>query len=311
LGPHVTQAGSRVAPERLRFDFHHSAPLAREERRRVEDIVNEKILGDLMVHVCRMTKEQAHQVGAMALFGEKYGNEVRTVMVAQTNDCQRAREAWSLELCGGTHVHATGQIGFFKILGQSAVSAGVRRIEAVAGLPAVRQVQQMEYQLSQAAEALKTSPEDLLPRIEKLLAQEKQLERDLQAAQSSQLRSKFDEILKDSKSVGGITFISRRLDGVDEKQLRDVADRLRESGSVDLVLVACALDEKVSFVVSVRKDVPARGVQAGRIAKEFAALLQGSGGGRPDFAQGGGKDPALLDNALGQVENIIKRLLGH
>jgi alanyl-tRNA synthetase len=307
LGPHVTQAGSLVAPDRLRFDFHHHAPLSREERQRAEDVVNQKILSDLMVHTCRMTKEEAQKVGAMALFGEKYGHDVRTVMVSESNDCQRAREAWSLELCGGTHVHATGQIGFFKILSQSAVSAGVRRIEAVAGLPALRAVQQMDYQLAMAAETLKTSPEELLPRIEKMLAQERQLERELQAAKNSQLRSRFDDILKDAKSMGGITYISHRLAGVDEKQLREVADRLRESGRLDLVLVASVQEEKVSFVVSVKKDAAVR-LPAGQVAKEFATLLEGSGGGRPDFAQGGGKNPALLEEALQQVESIIRHV---
>lgn len=306
LGPHVTQAGSLVAPERLRFDFHHQAPLTREERQRVEDIVNQKIMGDLMVHTCRMTKEEAQKVGAMALFGEKYGAEVRTVMVSKADDCKRANEAWSLELCGGTHVHATGQVGFFKILGQSAVSAGVRRLEAVAGLPALRAMQQMEHQLALAAESLKTTPEELIPRLSKLLARERQLEKELQAAQSSHLRSQFDEILRGAQSVGSIRFVACRLGGVGDKQLREVADRLRDSGRLDLALVAAADEEKVGFVVSVRRDM--RHLNAGQVAKEFAALIEGSGGGRPDFAQGGGKNVALLDGALGQVETLIKRL---
>jgi alanyl-tRNA synthetase len=168
LGAHVTQAGSLVAPDRLRFDFNHNAPLTREERQRVEDIVNTKILSDLHVRPCPMAKEEAQKKGAMMLFGEKYGEEVRAVSISSFNDCDHWQDAWSMELCGGTHVHSTGQIGLFKIISQASVSAGVRRIEAVAGLPALEAIRRMEHQLAIVAESLKTTPDELLPRIDRL-----------------------------------------------------------------------------------------------------------------------------------------------
>lgn len=308
LGGHVTQAGSLVAPDRLRFDFNHNAPLNSEQKERVEDIVNGHIFKDLHVRSCAMTKNEAHKIGAMMLFGEKYGDDVRTIAVSEHNDCDHIHQAWSLELCGGTHVHKTGQIGIFKIVSQASVSAGVRRLEAVAGWAALDAVRKAERQLNTVAETLKTTPEDLLPRLDKLLAQEKALEKELSKLKSTALRSQFDDILKSSKSIGGIAFISHRLDGIDEKQLREVADRLKDSGQLGVVVMASGQDEKVSFVVSVQKDVASRGLAAGAIAKEFAGLIQGSGGGRPDFAQGGGKNVAALDGALGEVENILRRL---
>ena len=242
------------------------------------------------------------------LFGEKYGDEVRAVSISEHDDCDHWQEAWSMELCGGTHVHTTGRIGFFKIISQASVSAGVRRIEAVAGTSALLAVRRMEHQLATVAETLKVTPDELQPRIDKLLAQERQLEKELQALKSTALRSQFDEMAKTAKSVGGITFVSRRVEGVDEKQLRDVADRLKDSGRLGFVVIATVQEGKVSFVVSVQKDVAARGVHAGLLAKEIAVLIQGSGGGRPDFAQGGGKNPEALDHALSEVEAIVKKL---
>jgi alanyl-tRNA synthetase len=307
LGLHVTQSGSLVAPDRLRFDFTHYAALSQEERQRVEDLVNEQILKNVSVHVHQVSIKEAQKAGAMALFGEKYGDQVRAVMVSD-EDWQRAPEAWSLELCGGTHVNATGQIGFFKILSETAISAGVRRIEAVAGKAAVQAVRRMEYQLSTAAEVLHTTPAEIQTRIDRILQQEKDLEKEIRSLKSSALRSKFDDIAKSSQTVGCIRFISQRMDGIDDKQLREIADRLRDSGNLDLVVIASVKEEKVSFVISVSKTAVERGLNAGSLARELASLLQGSGGGRPDFAQGGGKNLAALENALGQVGNFVKKL---
>ena len=307
LGAHVTQAGSLVAPDRLRFDFNHSAPLTPEERQKIEDIVNAQILNDIPVRACHMTKDQAQKVGAMMLFGEKYGADVRAVMVSR-HDCSRAQEAWSLELCGGTHVHATGQIGLFKITNQSSVSAGVRRLEAVAGRAALEAVRRMERRLSTLAESLKTTPEELPARVERLLARENQLDKELQRHKTGALREQYEEIAKTASSVGGIQVISRRLEGGDEKQLRDIADRLKNDGRAEVVVLAAVHDGKVSFVVSVRKETVNRGVQAGQLAKEFAALVEGSAGGRPDFAQGGGKNPEALAHALEEVVPMIKKM---
>ncbi len=308
LGPHVTQAGSLVAPDRLRFDFNHNAPLSREERERVEDIVNRQVLNNIPIQECHMTKEEAHKIGAMMLFGEKYGENVRAILVSKF-DCKQPEQAWSLELCGGTHVDETGQIGLFKIISQAAVSAGVRRLEAVAGLSALKVIRRLEHQLQMAAETLKTTPEELSGRLEKVLSQEKNLQREIESLKSTAMRSQFDDIAKGSVSVGGSQVISKRLEGVDDKQLREVADRLRDGAGIGVVVLASVNEGKVSFVVSVQKELVERGWHAGHVAKEIAAKIQGSGGGRADFAQGGGKDVAALDEALAGVQDILKHLV--
>jgi alanyl-tRNA synthetase len=305
LGKHVTQAGSLVAPDRLRFDFNHNAPLTREEKERVEDIVNRQILNDISIQECHITKDEAHKIGAMMLFGEKYGENVRAIMVSQY-DCKQPQQAWSLELCGGTHVEKTGQIGLFKIVSQASVSAGVRRMEAVAGLSALQTIRRLENQLMSAAETLKTTPEDLPARLDKVLAQEKQMEREIQTLKSKEMRSQFDDIAKSAVSVGGVQVISQRLSGVDDKQLREVSDRLRDGAGAGVVVLASVNDDKVSFVVSVQKALTERGIHAGHLAKSFAGLIEGSGGGRPDFAQGGGKKVAALDQALAKATTFVK-----
>ena len=255
-----------------------------------------------------MTKDEAAHIGATMLFGEKYGENVRAIMVSKF-DCKQPQEAWSIELCGGTHVDETGQIGLFKIVSQAAVSSGVRRLEAVAGAAALHQVRRMESQLSLAAETLKTTPEELTVRLGKMLAQEKQLEEEIESLKSTALRSQFDDMAKSSISVGGVTVVMKRLEGVDDKQLGAVADRLRDGAGAGVVVLASVANDRVNFVISVQKALTERGWHAGHIAKEFAALIQGSGGGRPDFAQGGGKDVAALDKALAQVETILKHLV--
>jgi alanyl-tRNA synthetase len=308
LGPHVTQAGSLVAPDRLRFDFNHNAPLSREERERVEDIVNRQVFNNIPIQECHMTKDEAHKIGAMMLFGEKYGENVRAIMVSKF-DCKQPEQAWSLELCGGTHVDETGQIGLFKIISQTAVSAGVRRLEAVAGFSALALVRRLEHQLQSAADTLKTTPEDLTLRLEKILSQEKNLQKEVESLKSTAIRSQFDDIAKNSVSIAGAQVVSRRLDGVDDKQLSQVADRLRDGAGIGVVVLASVNEGKISFVVSVQKALADRGWNAGHVAKEIAAQIQGSGGGRPDFAQGGGKNVAALDKALAGVEDILKHLV--
>jgi alanyl-tRNA synthetase len=303
LGAHVTQAGSLVAAEKLRFDFNHNAPLTPEQRQKVEDIVNSQILNDIPVRACPMTKDQAHKVGAMMLFGEKYGAEVRAVMVSQ-HDCTRAQDAWSLELCGGTHVHATGQVGLFKIVSQSAVSAGVRRIEAVAGRAALQAIRRMEQQLATLAESLKTTPDELPARVDRLLSKESELEKQLQQHKSGALREQFSEIAKQAASIDNLSVIVHALgDDVDPKQIREMADRLKENGSADLAILLTTKDDKTSFVVSAAKKAVERNINASLMAKEIAAQIQGSAGGRPDFAQGGGK----IAFGIELVKQIIKK----
>ncbi len=305
LGIHVTQAGSLVAPDRLRFDFNHNAPLTPAERKQVEDIVNTQILNDIPVRACPMTKDRAQEIGAMMLFGEKYGTDVRTVMVSH-HDCTQPKEAWSLELCGGTHVHATGKIGLFKITSQSSVSAGVRRIEAVAGHAAVLSIRRMEQQLQSLAEVLKTTPDELSVRIDKLLSQQVLLERELQQYRTGALRDQFDTLLKKAQPVGDMSVIVCPIEGVDGKQIREIADRLKEKGNEVVVLITTQ-DDKSSFVVSVGKKAIERGVNANHVAKDIAAKIQGSAGGRPDFAQGGGQKAEGIGFEF--VRDVIKKSL--
>jgi alanyl-tRNA synthetase len=299
LGTHVTQAGSLVAPDRLRFDFNHNAPLTPQERQRVEDIVNSQILNDIPVRACKMTKDQAHQIGAMMLFGEKYGADVRAVMVSP-HDCTRAQEAWSLELCGGTHVHATGQVGLFKIVSQSAVSAGVRRLEAVAGRAALQAVRRMEHQLSTLAESLKTTPDELVPRVQKLMARENELEKSLQKQKSGEIQNEVEEQAKSITNVGGLEAVIVDV-MADPKQLREVVENLKNKSKAQVFVVSSKMDDKVSFVVARGKDANANQVDANKIAKNLASEINGSGGGRPDFAQGGGKDVKKFSKELVKV----------
>jgi alanyl-tRNA synthetase len=303
LGTHVTQAGSLVAPDRLRFDFNHNAPLSPQERQRVEDIVNGQILNDIPVRACKMTKDQAHQVGAMMLFGEKYGTDVRAVMVSP-HDCTRAQEAWSLELCGGTHVHATGQVGLFKIVSQSAVSAGVRRLEAVAGRAAIQAVRRMEHQLQTLAETLKTTPDELVPRVDRLLAKESELEKKIQQQKSGELKSQVEEIAKKTSKVGSLDVIIMDIDA-DAKQMREMIDRLKDLSPAQVLILSTQKDEKISFVVAAGKNADRMIVDANKIAKGLAAEIEGSGGGRPDFAQGGGKVSPRFTQKL--IEDVIAK----
>ena len=312
LGNHITQAGSLVAPDRLRFDFTHFSALTPEQRRQIEDRVNEKILADIPVQAHEVDRPDARTAGAMALFGEKYGARVRTIRVQQ-EAWEKASEAWSLELCGGTHVRATGQIGLFKILSETAVSSGVRRMEAVAGFASLGALRRMEEQMAKAAEVLRTTPDAMPQAIERLMSQRKELERQIEGQKADALKRQFGQGAEASavqvQTVEGIRFVSRELQGVDDKQLGEASDTLRDQQKLGIVVLAAIKEDKVSFVVSVQKEQVARGLQAGALAKLIAARLQGSGGGRPEFAKGGGKDVAALPAVLAEVGNFIQSLL--
>jgi alanyl-tRNA synthetase len=312
LGNHVTQAGSLVAPDRLRFDFTHFSALTPEQRRQVEDVVNEKILADIPVQAHEVDRSEARTAGAMALFGEKYGARVRTIRV-HPEAWEKANESWSLELCGGTHVRATGQIGLFKILSENGLSAGVRRIEAVTGMASLGAVRRMEEQMAKVSDSLRTTPDALPQAIEKLVSQRKDLERQIEAQKTESLKRQFGQAGENPaaqvQTLDGLRFIARQLEGVDDRQLRDASDTLRDQQKLDIVVVAAVNEGKISFVVAAKKDAAARGVQAGALAKVIAARLQGSGGGKPEFAQGGGRDVAALPAVLSDVGNFIQSLL--
>lgn len=295
LGDHVKQSGSLVAPDRLRFDFTHYTAMTERERERVEALVNERVIENHPVETQVMDIEAATKTGAMALFDEKYGDKVRVVTVKDV----------SKELCGGTHTRASGDIGMFKILSESGIAAGVRRIEAVAGRQAYQEFKREEQQLADIAQLLKASDAEVVSRVEKLLENVKSLEKELgrfkQKAQSSQA----GDVVGDARKIGGVNVLAKRIDGMDPKELRDFGDKLRDKLGSGILALGSAKDGKVSLIVMVTKDLTDR-FHAGNLIKELAAILGGTGGGKPDLAQSGGKDPEKLDAALERLYTIIR-----
>jgi alanyl-tRNA synthetase len=300
LGSHVKQAGSLVAPDRLRFDFVHFQAIARDELDRIERIVNEQVYRNTPVRTdVDVSPEQAVAAGAMALFGEKYGDKVRVVSVP----------GFSTELCGGTHVSATGDIGFFAIVAESGVAAGVRRVEAVTGAGAVEWAQQTRARLDSVIDALRVNPDQAVEAIEKLQSETKRLAReaaDLKtrlAMGGGGRRGGFDSI-----DVGGVKLVAQAISGVEKDGLRDVADQIRGQIKSGIVVLASTSDGKVHIVVAVTPDLTSR-IKAGQIVKEIAPIVGGGGGGRPDFAEAGGKQPEKIDEMLVASKAVVAKLL--
>ena len=296
LGTHVAQAGSLVAPDHLRFDFSHGASVKDSEVAKVEDLVNEHVQANIVVTPAEMDLNAALQSGAMALFGEKYGDRVRVIRIGD----------FSTELCGGTHLEATGQIGLFKVVSEGAVASGVRRIEAVTGEAALRHVGQEEAALRESAGLLKIPPLELPQRLQKLLDEQKQLEKQLRDLEARVAKGRAQELAASAKVVGGVSVLSARLDGLDAEGLRSVMDTLRERMSSGVIVLGSSMDGKVTLIASVSKDLTKR-IQAGKLIQEMAPLVGGKGGGRPDLAQGGGPDASRLDEALARVPALIER----
>jgi alanyl-tRNA synthetase len=295
LGTHVKQAGSLVAPDRLRFDFQHFAAVTRDQLDQIERIVNEQIYRNTAVQTEVRATEEAMASGAMALFGEKYGDRVRVVSIP----------GFSLELCGGTHVRATGDIGFFVITQESGVAAGVRRIEALTGAGAVAYYQQQRASLDRIAVALNTTPDQGVDIVQRLQTDVKRLARELEqvkmkAALGGGSTGAHDEV----REVKGVKLIARRVSGLEKGALRGLSDSLRDRLGSGVVVIASENDGKVSLVVSVTKDLTSR-VQAGRLVKELAPIVGGGGGGRPDFAEAGGKDPSKIDELLAKAPEVL------
>jgi alanyl-tRNA synthetase len=296
LGSHVAQAGSLVAPDHLRFDFSHGAGVKEREIEQIEELVNEQVQKNIQLTREEMDLDAALRSGAMALFGEKYGQRVSVVKIGD----------FSVELCGGTHLEATGQLGLLKIDTEGAVAAGVRRIEAVAGPAALDKVARHESALKEAAELLKIAPLEVPRRLARLLDEQKQLERQLAELETKLARSRADDLVAAAREVNGVAVIASRVDGLDPEGLRAVADRLRERLGAGVVVVGGAQDGKVNLVAAVTKDLTRR-FPAGKIVQEVAKVVGGGGGGRPDLAQAGGKDAAKLDEALALVYEIVGR----
>ena len=298
LGAHVKQAGSVVEPARLRFDFTHYAPVAPEELAEIERLANEAILRDMPVSIQQMEIEKALETGAMALFGEKYGDRVRVVAVGD----------FSRELCGGTHVRHAGEIGLLKVVSEGSIASGVRRVEALTGSGALERFQHTAASVQQAASLLRTSEHELLEQIEKLLAQQKALERQLEALKEKAAHAAASDLESQAREIRGVKVLSARVDALDRAQMRNLADALRNKWKSAVVLLASPDNGQVSLVCAVTKDLTAK-VHAGKLVGQVAQALGGRGGGRPDLAEAGGKDASALPGALAAVYQSVEQWL--
>jgi len=287
LGEHVTQKGSLVAPDRLRFDFSHFQPMKPDELRRIEDRVNEQIRRNDVAEIRHMAYDDAIATGAMALFGEKYGDEVRVLRMGD----------FSTELCGGTHVTRTGEIGLFKIVSESGVAAGIRRIEALTGAGAMAHVVEEEHRLADIAGLLSSSAGDVADKLRQVLDKQKKLERELDAIKAKAASSATGDLAAHAVGVRGIKLVAARVDGMDAKALRDAVDTLKQKLGDCVVLLASGSDGKAALVGGVHGAALAK-VKAGEVVAHVAREIGGKGGGRPDMAQGGGVDSPALDRAL-------------
>jgi alanyl-tRNA synthetase len=299
LGKHVEQSGSDVRANGFRFDFTHFQPVSRRELDRIEDIVNAKILENTPVEVLELTLEEAKARGAMALFGEKYGDWVRMIQV----------DSFSRELCGGTHVHATGDLGMVRILNESSVSAGVRRIEAVAGEGAFKAAKREQRVINDICETLHAGPEDAAVRVEKLSQRVKELEKLMEKMQLKQAAGSLDELLTRIQTVQGVKLVVAEMPGLNAAALRTSADGIKQKLGSGVVVLASTAEGKVALIASATADLAGGKVHAGKLAGEVAKLVDGSGGGRPDFAQAGGKSPEKLHEALKKVPEILAGLI--
>ncbi|MDN5843178.1 MAG: DHHA1 domain-containing protein, partial [Alcaligenaceae bacterium] len=298
LGDHVRQRGSLVDPDKTRFDFAQDAPLDAVQIRKVEQIVNDEVLANQAVSTRLMPYDEAVEGGAMALFGEKYGDEVRVLDIG-----------FSRELCGGTHVERTGDIGLFKIVSEGGVAAGIRRVEAITGRHAVAWVQDAQATMLDAAGLLKTQPAELPERIQGLLQQQRQAERELERLQDKLAAAAGNDLAAQAVDLGGTKLLATRLAGVDPKALRGMVDQLKASFASAVILLAAETDGRISLVAGVSKDLTSR-IKAGDLVSSVAAQVGGKGGGRPDMAMGGGSDVSALDAAIAGVPDWVQARLG-
>jgi alanyl-tRNA synthetase len=297
LGDHVAQKGSLVAPDRLRFDFSHFQPMTEEEKRRVEDIVNDEVRRNQDTVVTETSFDESRKLGAVALFGEKYGDRVRVMKIGQH----------SVELCGGTHVRRAGDIGLFKIVAEGGIAQGVRRLEAVTGAGALAHVRRLEEELAHAGDALRAPPLEVAARVEKLQKDLRERERkieDLQRKLAMGGGGGGKDLLGSARDIGGVKVIASRTDIGDPKALRDVADQLRDKLGSGIVILAGVSDGKVALIATVSADLVGR-FHAGKLISSLAPLVGGKGGGKPDMAQGGGTRPESLDEALATVDRLL------
>ncbi|CAM3113021.1 alanine--tRNA ligase [Filibacter tadaridae] len=296
LGEHVNQAGSYVGPDRLRFDFSHFGQVTKEELERIEQIVNEKIWEDIPVAIAEKPIDEAKKMGAMALFGEKYGDVVRVVSVGD----------YSLELCGGCHVPATSFIGLFKLVSESGIGAGTRRIEALTGQQAYRSFKEEEQVLSTVAGLLKSSPKEVETKVTSVLADMKELQRENDSLSAKLGNSQLTDVLESAQQIDDVTVVAARVDVKDNNGLRQMMDELKQKLSKGIIVLGASADGKVMIISGVTEDLKSTGYHAGKIVNHVASQCDGKGGGRPDMAMAGAKDESKLDGALQSVYDYVK-----
>ena len=295
LGPHVRQAGSLVAPDRLRFDFNHTGAIAAEKLEKIETAVNQHVRENAEVSIRELNYDEAIREGALAFFGDKYGDRVRVVKIGD----------FSTELCGGTHVHSSGEIGLFKLHFEGGVAAGVRRVEAFTGEGALELIHSYEDRLREIGALVRGTPEDAADKVRRLLEHQKELEKEIEKLRGQFEQDQVRELLAKQRAIDGAKVLISQVDNLDAKQLRDIADRLKEKLGSGVVVLASAGAGNVNLVATVTKDLTKR-YHAGNIIKELAAMLGGGGGGRPEFAQAGGKHAGKIGEALRRAEQLVQ-----
>ena len=298
LGDHVKQAGSLVTPDRLRFDFNHFSAITNDELRQIEIEVNRRIRENQVVETREMAADEAIAAGATALFGEKYGERVRVVNLGD----------FSMELCGGTHTAAAGDIGLFKIIQESGIAAGVRRIEAATGARALKLVQQQQESIGRLAGLVKSEPSQLETRLAKMVEHQKELERELATLESRLKAGQADDIMSKIQEIDSIKLLAAVVESMDGKGLRDMADKLRDKIGSGVIAIGCPYEGKANLLVAVTADLIGQ-LHAGKLVAALAADVGGRGGGRPDLAQAGGSQPENLDRALGKVADLVRNTL--
>ena len=309
LGPHVRQAGSLVAPDRLRFDFSHVGPLSPEEQLSVQGLANGKVRDNLAVSTRESTYAAAVREGALAFFGDKYGDTVRVVRMAEDDEAAAAAAApFSMEVCGGTHVHATGQVGTLFVLGESGIGGGMRRIEAVAGRAAEQLFLERTARLESLARKLQTPVGDLESRLDSFIQDTDDLRRRLTALERGQRRAAAEALLAQAQDIDGVTLIAGRAAANGAEGLREMGDFLKTRHPARAVIaLGAVVNGNPLLVTMVTADLTGQGLHAGNIAREAARLMGGGGGGQPEMAQAGGRDAAQLDNALRRVADLVRQ----
>lgn len=300
LGDHAVQKGSLVAPDRLRFDFSHADPMTPEEIDTVEEIILDKIASGLPVETVITDYEKAVDMGAMALFGEKYDQKVRVLRIGD----------YSMELCGGTHLRNTSEALAFDIVSEGGIGSGLRRIEAVTGKAALTRLRTKERLLEAVSEVLKTPPDKTVDRVDSLIHELKHKERELESLRAKVAKYESEDILSGASEVDGIKFLAVQVEAADADVLRSTGDILRDKMGSGVVVLGAVIGGKANFVAMATKDAVSKGIHAGKLVGDVARIAGGGGGGRPDMAQAGGKDPSKIQASLGAVEGLIKKQLG-